>query len=127
MIYTPIFEYLMPKIIFRSPHQRDNKVYLTFDDGPDPHSTNKIAAILSDYNIKASFFAVGSQIKKYPDIVKHLNEEGHLVCNHSYSHYNSFYIAKTKLEDEIFATQQLLDKYCSRIGNYFLPPQHYNS
>ena len=122
MIYTPILEFLMPEVIFRFPDQKNNRIYLTFDDGPDPVSTKTIVEILSKYEIKASFFVVGSQVEKNPDIIKLLDDKEHLICNHSYSHSASLFKLKTKLQDEIFNTQHLLNKTCTRIGNYYRPP-----
>lgn len=122
MIYTPFLKFLMPEVIFRFPEQKNNRIYLTFDDGPDPVSTKTIVEILSRFEIKASFFVVGTQVEKNSNIIKLLENKGHLICNHSYSHSASLFKGKTKLQDEIFKTQHLLDKTSTRIGNYFRPP-----
>lgn len=63
-----------------------NTVALTFDDGPSPIYTPQILAILKKYDIKATFFMVGENAKKYPEIVKQVYEAGHHVNNHSMTH-----------------------------------------
>jgi cellulose synthase/poly-beta-1,6-N-acetylglucosamine synthase-like glycosyltransferase/peptidoglycan/xylan/chitin deacetylase (PgdA/CDA1 family)/spore germination protein YaaH len=66
----------------------EHQVALTFDDGPDPEWTPKVLDILKKYNVKATFFLVGSQAEQYPDLVKRIVAEGHLVGNHTYTHAN---------------------------------------
>ena len=61
-------------------------VYLTFDDGPIPEVTPTILAILRHYNVKATFFQVGENIHKYPQVAQLVQEEGHQVGNHTYNH-----------------------------------------
>lgn len=72
---------------------KGNKVvYLTFDDGPNEKNTERILDILKEYDIKATFFTLGSNIDKNPKITKRIYEEGHTVGCHSYSHvYDSIY------------------------------------
>lgn len=61
-------------------------LYLTFDDGPDPQHTLKISELLDSYGAKGSFFCIGQNLKKYPDIASILRKQGHLVANHSENH-----------------------------------------
>lgn len=63
-----------------------NNIYITFDDGPHPENTNKIIKILGDANIKATFFMVGEDMKKYPDVVNNVVNSGHEVGYHSFNH-----------------------------------------
>ena len=76
---------LFGQTIYRGPGKVSH-VALTFDDGPHPEFTPLILDILRDKNVKATFFCVGYLAEKYPEIVKRINEEGHLVANHSYEH-----------------------------------------
>lgn len=65
----------------------DEKVlYYTFDDGPIPELTPKILDILKKYNAKATFFMVGDNIRKHPEIYEKVIAEGHATGNHSYNH-----------------------------------------
>jgi len=67
----------------------DEKViYLTFDDGPVPVVTPDVLKILADYNAKATFFMVGENAHRYPEIVEQIIAEGHGVGNHTYNHLN---------------------------------------
>jgi cellulose synthase/poly-beta-1,6-N-acetylglucosamine synthase-like glycosyltransferase/peptidoglycan/xylan/chitin deacetylase (PgdA/CDA1 family) len=62
------------------------RVALTFDDGPDPKWTPKILDVLRDANVKATFFVVGSQAARHPDIVRRIVREGHELGNHTFTH-----------------------------------------
>lgn len=74
------------------PYYGDKVIYLTFDDGPDPEHTAKILDILKENNIKATFFVLGTEINKYPDLLKRAYDEGHAIGNHSYNHiYRELY------------------------------------
>jgi len=74
------------------PYYGDKIIYLTFDDGPDPENTPLILDILKENNIKATFFVLGTEIEKYPDLLKRIYAEGHAIGNHSYNHiYQKLY------------------------------------
>ncbi len=73
----------------------DKLVALTFDDGPMPERTNSILNLLSKFNVKATFFCIGSRIKGNESILKQIHEQGHLIGNHSYSHSNLFDLKNT--------------------------------
>ena len=68
------------------PEQNDKVMYLTFDDGPSSKTTNQILDILKKYNIKATFFVLGKNAEKYPELIERMAKEGHAIGNHSYSH-----------------------------------------
>ena len=59
---------------------------LTFDDGPDPRYTEKLLDGLKERDVKATFFVTGINVSKYPEIIKRMQEEGHLIGNHTYHH-----------------------------------------
>lgn len=61
-------------------------MYLTFDDGPSPENTNTILDILKEKNIKATFFLIGENVEKYPEVAKRIVEEGHTIGIHCYNH-----------------------------------------
>jgi peptidoglycan/xylan/chitin deacetylase (PgdA/CDA1 family) len=67
-------------------HTGHNEIILTFDDGPVPGVTNKILDILSEHNIKATFFVIGKNAQAHPELMKRIVNEGHIVGNHSMSH-----------------------------------------
>lgn len=76
-------------------------VALTFDDGPNPIYTRQILAILKKYNIKATFFEVGANAKLYPDVVKEIHEQGHVIASHSMTHPMLTKISDAQLDNEI--------------------------
>jgi peptidoglycan/xylan/chitin deacetylase (PgdA/CDA1 family) len=61
-------------------------VALTFDDGPWPGATERVLAILERFGVKATFFMVGSQAERYPNLVKRVNRAGHSIGNHTFDH-----------------------------------------
>ncbi len=63
-----------------------NNIAFTFDDGPDPFVTPVVLDILKEYSVKATFFCLGFKAEKYPDIIRRIREEGHILANHGYSH-----------------------------------------
>lgn len=79
--------------------RKENKVALTFDDGPNPEITTQILEILEQFGVRATFFIIGEFAEKFPDLVRLIDEKGHLVGNHSYSHSNDFKRCQKVLED----------------------------
>ncbi len=67
-----------------------NSVYLTFDDGPNPEITVWILDFLKEKNLKATFFCVGANVVKYPEVYQRILEEGHSVGNHSFRHQHYY-------------------------------------
>ncbi|MBB6452650.1 peptidoglycan/xylan/chitin deacetylase (PgdA/CDA1 family) [Salirhabdus euzebyi] len=83
-----ILQQRYPETIVLSGPSTDNNVALTFDDGPDPRFTPQILDLLKEYNVKATFFVMGARAAAYPDLVKRIIDEGHIVANHTYWHPN---------------------------------------
>lgn len=110
------------KAFCHNPSETQNKIALTFDDGPSEF-TLEVLALLKKYNVKATFFCIGKNIEKHPQILKQIIADGHLVGNHSYSHskFFDFYNAK-QIAAEIKKTDALLEKYTSKKINFFRPP-----
>jgi peptidoglycan/xylan/chitin deacetylase (PgdA/CDA1 family) len=63
-------------------------VYLTFDDGPSPKYTAQVLKILSTYKVRATFFVIGQNVKRYPALTRRADQRGHSVQNHTWSHPN---------------------------------------
>jgi peptidoglycan-N-acetylglucosamine deacetylase len=74
------------KVIWRKKVPSSKTVYLTFDDGPVPEVTESVLKILSDYNCKATFFCVGDNVQKYPQLFERIILEGHRTGNHTFNH-----------------------------------------
>ncbi len=87
------------------------KAYLTFDDGPNYSVTANILDVLRRYNVKATFFMVGSLIENNQGAAKRVYDEGHLLANHSYSHkYSELYADTDAFMNQINQTQELIYK-----------------
>lgn len=72
--------------VWRIPSENKKTVYLTFDDGPIPEITPWVLDILDKYKIKATFFCVGDNVRKHPEIYAEVINRGHHVGNHTYNH-----------------------------------------
>ncbi|GAA4313592.1 polysaccharide deacetylase family protein [Pontixanthobacter gangjinensis] len=81
----------------------EKAIYLTFDDGPVPEATPWVLELLSKYNAKATFFCIGDNVKKHPDIFRTIIEEGHCVGNHTFNHLDGW---KTSVSDYLENTRQ---------------------
>lgn len=79
----------------------DPVIYLTFDDGPIPELTTWILDILKKHNIHATFFCVGENISKNPDIFERIVKEGHQVGNHTYNHIKGWKVSTTAYNENI--------------------------
>lgn len=81
-----LYRLLFPGAIWRIRIPGEKTVCLTFDDGPIPEVTPWVLDILDQFHIKATFFCVGDNVRKYPDLYKLLLEKGHLTGNHTFNH-----------------------------------------
>ena len=94
--------------IYNSDYKR---VFLTFDDGPSKSVTIPILDILKENNIKATFFMLGSNVNRYPEIVKRAYQEGHYIANHSFTHeYKKIYESPEKVLEEYNRTEKVIRK-----------------
>jgi peptidoglycan-N-acetylglucosamine deacetylase len=78
-----------PKLVWDIPNA-DNKIYLTFDDGPIPDVTEWVLDVLKQYDIKATFFCLGCNAVKHPEIYSKIIKDGHVVGNHTHHHLNGW-------------------------------------
>lgn len=112
---------IFPNYIWDVPND-ENKVYLTFDDGPTPEITEWTLAQLKSYNAKATFFFIGDNVRKFPEIFDKVIQDGHSIGNHTFNHLNGWntttkeYISNARLyETEHYS---LNTEHC----NLFRPP-----
>ena len=91
IVQPPAFvRWLFPGSLWRL-EKRRRCVALTFDDGPVPEQTPWVISTLEKYHIKATFFCVGDNIRKYPDLFAQLKSSGHTVGNHTFNHIQPFH------------------------------------
>ena len=108
-----IFQRLYPYAVFRT----GKAVYLTFDDGPIPEVTPKVLAILDHYGIQATFFMVGENVDKHPEVYRQVVAAGHAVGNHTYNHLKGWRCSTATYLGNVEKCQE-------RVGetNLFRPP-----
>jgi peptidoglycan/xylan/chitin deacetylase (PgdA/CDA1 family) len=112
-------KWIFPNYVWDIPND-GQKVFLTFDDGPTPEITEWVLEQLKKYNAKATFFCIGNNIEKYPEIFQKTIAEGHAIGNHTFNHLNGW---KTTTKDyienvKLYETQN--PKLVTR--NLFRPP-----
>lgn len=91
-------------------HREEKVACLTFDDGPTPSITSAILDILAKEEVKATFFVIGSNAERYPDLVKRIYQEGHGIGNHTYSHvFKHIYASTENYIDELATTNGILN------------------
>lgn len=102
-----VLKLLFPEFVWRY-NSGEKKVYLTFDDGPIPESTLWTLDMLRERNVKATFFCVGDNVRKYPDLYRKIVEEGHAVGNHTYNHLRGWQEDSLKyIENVIMASEYI--------------------
>jgi len=104
----PVFyRILFPEAIWRIKRKKQKVVYLTFDDGPIPEVTPWVLDLLDYYNIKATFFLVGDNVKRNPQLLEEIKRRGHSWGNHTMNHLQGFkersrvYLRNIKIADDL--------------------------
>lgn len=101
----------------------EKEVALTFDDGPDAIYTPRILDILKEWKVEAAFFCIGSEVEKNPPLVARMQEEGHLIGNHSYSHVNSFPMFRVeRMIADIQRSDKAIKVVTGQPVKFFRPP-----
>lgn len=104
-------------------HTGRKAIALTFDDGPSPDHTPKVLDILDRYNAKATFFCIGKNMEKSPDLTREIVARGHTLGNHSYSHHFFFsFFGKNSVITEIKKTSRLIAQISGKKCGLFRPP-----
>jgi peptidoglycan-N-acetylglucosamine deacetylase len=99
------------------------RVALTFDDGPDPAVIPGLLEVLRRHQVKAAFFSIGAKALDYPEIIKQIDQEGHILGNHTFRHawWTNFLIS-APLDQEIRKTQEAINTAIGKVPAYFRPP-----
>lgn len=101
----------------------DKKVIaLTFDDGPDHRFTPQVLDVLKKYDVKATFFLLGTRVQKYPDMVKRIDKEEHVIGNHTYWHPELPNTGEENMAWEIKKNEEEMKNITTNISNLFRAP-----
>ena len=98
------------------------KIAITFDDGPHPYYTEQLLDGLQERGAKATFFLMGKQAEAYPELVLRMQEEGHLIGNHTYSHLQLNKSNREAFKAELVKTNELLLEITGEETQYVRPP-----
>ncbi len=109
-------------IIWRLPGEEE-KVVLTFDDGPNLRFTPQILHILRKKGVRAHFFFIGRNVEKYPEIARQAVEDGHIIGNHTYQHNGLYLLSAKQMKEELQRCNEVIEEVCGVVPKYFRPPR----
>ena len=116
LIKTPFWlRAFYPKCTWNIP-SKEKVIYLSFDDGPHPEATPFVLDQLRKFNAKATFFCIGNNALKHPNVYESILQEGHRVGNHTYDHVNGWKTKTVQYLENIKDAASLID------SNLFRPP-----
>jgi peptidoglycan-N-acetylglucosamine deacetylase len=111
-----------PDLLLLKGSPQSKQVALTFDDAPDDKFTAKVLDTLKQHHIKATFFLVGSQAEKYPEMVKRIVNEGHVIGNHTHNHKLLTKMSDEAFQEQITKTESILQSLCGYKPKLMRPP-----
>lgn len=100
----------------------EKKIAITFDDGPHPVYTEKLLDGLKERDVKATFFVLGEKAKEHPEIIERMQEEGHIIGNHTYTHIQLRSGNREKFRNELVLTNQVIQEITKQEVQYVRPP-----
>jgi len=114
--------------IYRIPQQAgESTIALTFDDGPVQPYTGQILDILDAYEVKASFFCIGDNVSRNPQLAKDIVRRGHTLGNHTQSHQSLLFANTERVKTELELAQQNIRRICGSAPRFFRCPKGYKS
>ena len=100
----------------------EKKVAITFDDGPNPDYTADLLKGLKERGVSATFFLLGTEVEKYPELVKQMYEDGHLIGTHSYQHVNLCNLSDEAAKEHVVKTNELIEAITGECPQFIRPP-----
>ena len=97
-------------------------LYLTFDDGPNPAHTGRVLDLLAQHDARATFFVLGEQAERHPELMRRIAAEGHALGNHSYDHPSFLRIPPTEQMAQIERTDAIIAPFNAGRRPLFRPP-----
>ena len=125
-VKTPkLVQWIFPSLIWEFA-VTEKKIYLTFDDGPIPEVTPWVLAQLAKYHAKATFFCIGDNVSKHPEIYNEVISQGHSIGNHTQHHVNAWKTSKATYIAETIQAKKTLENTATAspkaISSLFRPP-----
>lgn len=99
-----------------------DRVYLTFDDGPDPEWTPRVLNVLDKEGAKATFFAIGQQAQQSPDLVRRIHDAGHVVGNHTFSHRHPWFMSQQTARAQVRDGANAISDVLGIEPRFYRPP-----
>jgi Predicted xylanase/chitin deacetylase len=109
-------------LVLKKVQTREPKIYLTFDDGPNPQITPQVLDILAQNRIPATFFLVGQRAEGSPELVRMIVSRGHEIGVHTYHHCHAYGMFIHKSKSTILQGKRVLEELCQRQISWFRPP-----
>lgn len=109
-----------PSLTWERPSK--DAIYLTFDDGPHPAITPWVMEQLDNVGAKATFFCVGENIKKYPEITKKLVQRGHRLGNHTFNHLKGWHTSDQQYIENVKVCDEVIEQFQEEEKKLFRPP-----
>lgn len=103
-----LYRALYPKALWRMPLPGEKTVYLTFDDGPIPEVTPWVLKTLREKEVKATFFMVGDNVRRHPEVFQKVIEEGHAVGNHTFHHLQGLFTSRDAYLRDVMLADSLI-------------------
>lgn len=120
------FRWLSPQYLICDLPGPEKVIYLTFDDGPVPEATPEVLDILTKYKARATFFMVGDNVRKYPDVFKQVQQEGHAIGNHTFHHLNGWHTPPGLYLDDVTRCAEYINSKLFRPPyGRFTPSQYF--
>lgn len=134
VVQPPLFyRILFPEAIWRIKQKGKKTAYITFDDGPIPEVTPRILDILDRFGVKATFFMVGDNARRHPELVEEVRRRGHTVGNHTMHHLAGFRTTTRRYLRDVLEANDVLDSPMFRPphgllrwSQSFIIRRHYN-
>jgi peptidoglycan/xylan/chitin deacetylase (PgdA/CDA1 family) len=117
----------IPGKLYWAGSAQDKKVALTFDDGPENDWTPKILAVLKEKQVKATFFVIGQQAKAYPDMLRKIDAEGHIIGNHTFDHTDLTKLDAPAVTKEIEECASLIHSIIGKTPKLVRPPYGFHN
>ncbi|MBB4601199.1 peptidoglycan/xylan/chitin deacetylase (PgdA/CDA1 family) [Hymenobacter luteus] len=117
-----LVQQLFPDCLWQMPATAPPTLYLTFDDGPIPEETPFVVEQLAKYGAKGTFFCVGDNLRRHPEVARLVLEQGHRLANHTYHHISGWSHSRAHYLQDVARCQELLRELQPEARPLLRPP-----